>query len=215
MDSFYEWKNDVSPTMVLTRSSSSSSVKHAWTALGGSRIEIPSTFPPYKGIIIGENQNAAKAIPLVQKDDNALGIDGRIQKASEQLNQTNTAIKGLEINVAKSTEIKEQFDIVQVSINEVNRNLNDVQYASSVVRSYAKESLSKIEGVEDKLVNHLDTTKTLISGLADKVEKISLSKTETPVPTSFLYKRNIKIQGPVKPVNMFPTLFPKEVATSS
>jgi len=68
---------------VLTGSSSSSINKNAWTTLDGSRIETPSTFPPYKGIIIQENQNAAKAIPLVQKDDNALGIDGRIQKSSE------------------------------------------------------------------------------------------------------------------------------------
>ena len=43
----------------------------------------------------------------MQKDDNALGIDGRIQKASEQINWTNTTIKGLEINTTKATEVKE------------------------------------------------------------------------------------------------------------
>ena len=79
-DSFYEWKKNVSPENVLTSSSSCSVNKHAWTALDRSRVETPSTFPPYRGIIIVENHNAAKAIPLVQKDDNALGIDGRIQK---------------------------------------------------------------------------------------------------------------------------------------
>lgn len=185
--SFYEWKKNVSPLSMLTGSSYSSSVnKHAWTALDGTRIETPSTFPPYIGIIIGENQNVAKVIPFVQKDDNALGIDGRIQKASEQINWTNTAIKGLEINSAKAAEIKEQFDIVQVSINEVKKCLNDVHFNSSIVRSYAKESLSKIEGVEEKLVDHLDTTKHLISGLTEKVEHMSISKTKKPVPTSFL-----------------------------
>lgn len=74
----------------------------------------------------------------MQKDDNSLGIDGRIEKASEQINWTNTTIKGPEINTAKAAEIKEQFDTVQVSINEVKKSLNDVKYTSSVVHSYAK-----------------------------------------------------------------------------
>lgn len=104
---FYEWKKNVSPEFVLTGSSSSSSTKHAWTTLDGSRIETPSTFPPYRGIIIGENKNATKEIPLIRKDESALGIDGRIQKSSEQINWTNTSIKGLEINIAKAIEIKE------------------------------------------------------------------------------------------------------------
>lgn len=86
---------------------SSSSTKHAWTALDGSKVETPSTFPPYKGIIIRESQNTGKTIPLVQKDDNALGIDGRVQKASEQINWNNTAIKGLEMNTTKTIEIRE------------------------------------------------------------------------------------------------------------
>lgn len=51
--------------------------------------------------------------------------------------------------------------------------------------------------------------------MTKKVEKISLTKKNKPVPTSFLYKRNIKIQDPVKPINRFSALFPKEVATSS
>ena len=61
----------------------SSSAKHSWTTTDGSKIETSTTFPPYKGIVLGEAQNSAKAIPLVIKDDNALGIDRRIQKSSE------------------------------------------------------------------------------------------------------------------------------------
>lgn len=105
--SFYSWKDKIAPINVFTGTTSSSMIdKHGWTALDGSKLETPTTFPPYKGIISGENLNAAKAIPLVQKDDNALGIDGRIQKASEQINWTNTAIKGLEINMAKKDDVK-------------------------------------------------------------------------------------------------------------
>lgn len=183
--------------------------KHAWTALDGSQVETPSTFPPFKGIVIGENHNAAKGIPLVQKDDNALGIDRRIQKASEQLNWTNTAMKGLQLNIAKAAEVKDHFDTIQVSINEVNKCLNNVQYDSTIIHTYAREILSKIEGVEDKLVDHLDTTKSLITCLTNKVENMNLSKIEKPVPNSFLFKRNIKMQDPIMPVNRFPALFPK------
>lgn len=63
--SFYSWKYNISPLNVFTGSTSTSASKHAWTALDGSKVETPTTFPPYRGIVIGENQNAAKAIPLV------------------------------------------------------------------------------------------------------------------------------------------------------
>ena len=99
-----------SENVLITNIASSTSTQHSWSALDGSKIETSSTFPPYKGIILGEAQNSAKAIPLVLMDDNALGSDGRIQKASEQLNWTNTAIKGLEINSAKSSVVREQID---------------------------------------------------------------------------------------------------------
>lgn len=51
--------------------------------------------------------------------------------------------------------------------------------------------------------------------MTEKIEKISLTKTDKQVPTSFLYKRNIKIQDLVKPINRFLALFPKEVSTLS
>jgi len=67
--SFHSWKDNISPINVFTGLTSTSASKHAWTALDGSKVETPTTFPPYKRIVIGENQNAAKAIPLVQKDE--------------------------------------------------------------------------------------------------------------------------------------------------
>ena len=142
--SFYSWKYNIAPLNAFTSSTSTSTSKHAWTALDGSKVGTAMTFPPYKGIVIGENQNATKAIPLIQKDDNALGIDGRIQKASEKLNWTNTAVKGLEMNVEKTIEVKEQIDTVQVSLNDENRCLNNVQFESSMIHSYARDSLNKI-----------------------------------------------------------------------
>lgn len=65
--SFYSWKDNISPLNVFTGSTNTSANKHAWIALDGAKVETPSTFPLFKGIVIRENQNAAKAIPLVQK----------------------------------------------------------------------------------------------------------------------------------------------------
>lgn len=119
------------------------------------------------------------------------------------------------MNVAKSMEVKEQIDTVQVSINDVNKCLNSVQLESSMLCSYARDSLTKIEGVEEKLIDHLDATKHIITGLTDELEKMNLSKIDKPVTNSFLVKRSIRIQDPVKYVDRFRELFPKEVATSS
>ena len=90
------------------------------------------------------------------------------------------------MNVAKSTEVKEQFNTVQVSINDINKSLNDVQYSTTVVRGYVRESLMKLENVEEKFVEHIDSTSGKINELVGKVDKMSLSKEDKPVPSSFL-----------------------------
>ena len=59
---------------------------YSWVSNDGSTVETLTTFPPYKGLVLGENTNAAKAIPLVLKDDSTLRIAERIQKTSEQIN---------------------------------------------------------------------------------------------------------------------------------
>lgn len=65
--------------MMADDRASTSSV-HPWSALDGSKDETITTFPPYKGIVLGEGQNSAKAIPIVLKDDNTLGIDGKFRR---------------------------------------------------------------------------------------------------------------------------------------
>jgi len=81
-----------------------------------------------------------------------------------------------------------------------------------MVRGYVRESLMKLENVEEKFVEHIDSTSGKINELVGKVDKMSLSKEDKPVPSSFLYKRSVKIQYIVKPIDKFPHLFPKEVA---
>ena len=84
MDIFLFLENIVeSKSITMTDTVSYSIAQHSWTAIDGSKVETTTTFPPYKGIILGEAQNSIKSIALVLKDDNALRIDGRIQKASE------------------------------------------------------------------------------------------------------------------------------------
>ena len=52
--SFYSWKDKIAPINVFTGASSSITVnKHGWTTLDGSQIETPTTFPPYKWIVLG------------------------------------------------------------------------------------------------------------------------------------------------------------------
>lgn len=72
--SFYSWKKvRESETVLMTYSASSSS--HSWSAIDGSKIETSTTFPPFKGIVLGEGQHSAKAYPLIQKDDTAAMIE--------------------------------------------------------------------------------------------------------------------------------------------
>ena len=77
--SFYAWKKKNDPPIVhMVDAKSSSAHKNSWTTGDGTKIETTSTFPPYKGILLGEAGSSTKFIPLVLKDDFSLGIDGRI-----------------------------------------------------------------------------------------------------------------------------------------
>lgn len=84
--SFYEWKRKQENIDVQMANVESPSAKHSWTSTNGSKIETSTTFLPYKGIVLGETQNSSKAIPLVLEDAGTLGISGRIQNVSEQIN---------------------------------------------------------------------------------------------------------------------------------
>lgn len=81
--------------------------------------------------------------------------------------------------------------------------------------SYTKESLNKIEEIGENLVGHIDVTKTLLTGLNEKFERMQVTKVEKPVPNSFLVKRNIKIENPIRNVQKFPLLFPKETTSKT
>ena len=57
------------------------------------------------------------------------------------------------------------------------------------------------------------TTRRLIHNLSEKVDNINPKKTDKPIPTSFLHKgKSVQIQ---RPVDRYPSLFPKEVEPKS
>jgi hypothetical protein len=79
---------------------SSISPSHKWKSIDGTIIESKTTFPPFQGIILEDSSKQAKAIPLLTDEANQLsGIDKRVQSVSEQLNWTNTALRGMATQV--------------------------------------------------------------------------------------------------------------------
>lgn len=146
-----EWKNYMEET-------NSWISFYVWTSCDGSKLETNTTFPPYKGIMLGEASNSSKAIPLVLKDDLALGIDGRIHKASEQINWKNKTIKGLEMNMVKNSEQKECFDSLSIIVHIVNKTLNDVNFLVYVLKAFVRESTTQIEIMERKVYYEFKST---------------------------------------------------------
>ena len=108
------------------------------------------------------------------------------------------------MNSAKTFVMKEQFDSLQVSVNSVNNCLNNIEFSSSVLKSYAIESLSKMDEVEGKVIQEICSTKGLIIDFSENFYNMNISKSDKPVPASFLHKRIVQIQNPVKPIDIFP-----------
>jgi hypothetical protein len=81
---------------MVGESSESPSPKHKWKSIDGSIVESNSTFPPFKGIVLEDNAKQVRAIPLLLSEEaiQLSGIDKRVQSVSEQINWTNTALRG-------------------------------------------------------------------------------------------------------------------------
>ena len=106
-------------------------------------MESSSTFPPYKGIILEESRKVAKAFPLVLKYENTIGVYGRVQRVSDQVNWTNNMLGGLQINSTKTREQQEQLDSIQLSLNFVNINQTNIKYYVSVLEGFVREKKIK------------------------------------------------------------------------
>jgi len=127
--SFYEWKKLTHSLAVQVTGEASSTPGHKWKTIDGSTVESKTTFPPFQSIILESDSTQAKANPLlIDTGNHLLGIDKRFQNVSEQLNWTNTALRGMATQVFESKEIKpEQIYDLQVSTNTTVHAVNHLQ----------------------------------------------------------------------------------------
>ena len=56
----------------------------------------------------------------------------------------------------------------------------------------------------------IQSTQELIEELSEKIDKMHIAPKDKPILVSSLFKRSVNIQHPIKPVEKFPFLFPKE-----
>ena len=71
--------------------------KHKWKSLEGQTVESSSNFPPFKDIVLEDNKIQVIAVPLLLFDEatQLTGVDRKVQSLVEQLNWTNTALRGM------------------------------------------------------------------------------------------------------------------------
>jgi hypothetical protein len=85
---------------------------------------------PFKGIILGEEEKQTKATPLMihKEESQQTNSEKRLQSVSEQLNWTNTALRGMEAHTFVTNDYarKKQIDQLQVSANQVASSINSV-----------------------------------------------------------------------------------------
>jgi len=79
--SFFEWKKSSQKAVVqMMGESSEIPPKHKWKSKEGQTVESNSTFPPFKGIILEDNNRQVKAVPLLLSEEaiHLFGIDRRV-----------------------------------------------------------------------------------------------------------------------------------------
>jgi hypothetical protein len=64
--SFYEWKRIAqNPEVQMMEGGAETSPRHKWKSLEGQTVESTSTFPPFKGIVLEDNNRQVRAVPLM------------------------------------------------------------------------------------------------------------------------------------------------------
>jgi hypothetical protein len=106
--SFYEWRKLQQRPSMQMMAQGSSNPCHKWKSLDGSILESKTTFPPFQSIILESDSSQEKACPLLTDTGNQLsGIDKRVQSVTEQLNGTNTSLRGMATQVYQAeTHVK-------------------------------------------------------------------------------------------------------------
>ena len=104
--------------------------KHKWKSIDGRQSKSTYTFPPFKSILLEEEEKQSKAIPrvLAKEDSQMSNSDKRIQIVSEQINWTNITLRGMTTHtfVTSDYACRRHVDQLQVSINELVSSNNSL-----------------------------------------------------------------------------------------
>lgn len=170
----------------------SSTPSHKWKSVDGSTLESKTTFPPFQSIILESGTTHAKACPLLTDTGNQLsGIDKRVQSVSEQLNWTNTALRGMATQVYQTeSNIKpEQINDLQVSSNTATRALNLLQDRVITLDSKVDKTLQELASKHSEKLKTDDIIGdigTALSNIGTNLTELKKKKQDRPIPDSFL-----------------------------
>jgi hypothetical protein len=204
--------------------------KHKWKSLEGQTVESSSTFPPFKGIVLEDNNRQVRAVPLLLSDEatQLTGVDRKVQSLAEQLNWTNTALRGMATHTFVTNDYARRGQIrdLQVSTNTVVQSVNEIQDKVTDVKEKMDTALIEISSKSrESKRNHEE----LMEGLGEAFSNMGKSLLEIkqkdnipdkPIPDPYILPNHpISILSPVykpsetKMDKKFPHHFPPEKDT--
>ena len=133
--SFYEWKGKVfekhlAQMMDSEKVKGMEIPKHKWKSIDGKQSKSTYTFPPFKSILLEEEEKQSKAIPrvLAKEDSQMSNSDKKIHIFSEQINWTNISLRGMDAHTFFTNDYyhRRHVDQLQVSINELVSSNNSL-----------------------------------------------------------------------------------------
>jgi hypothetical protein len=87
-------------------------------------------FHPFKGIILEDGSKQARVVPLMLADEAAQlsGLEKKVQSVSEQVNWTNTTLRGMATHTFVTNDYarKGQIRDLQVSTNTIVQSVNQL-----------------------------------------------------------------------------------------
>jgi hypothetical protein len=208
------------------------SARHEWKSLEGKTVESTSTFPPFKGIILEDNNRQVKAIPLMLAEEatQLSGIEKRVQSITEQVNWTNTALRGMATHTFVTNDYARKGHIrdLQVSTNTIIQSINQI---NDRVTNFHSQATKTQDVIMLKSNDYAKNHEELMEGLGEAFSTMGKTLLEIkpkekapdkPIPKSFILPHSpISIVSPVynpKETTIekkFPIYFPKEEPSSS
>jgi hypothetical protein len=187
--SFYECKKLSQKHISQVTGEGTSTPGHKWKGIDGKAIESRTNFPPFQGVILENDSTQAKAIPLLPDTGNQLsGIDKRVQSLSEQINWTNSALRGLATQVYQTPDHvnPEQIIDLQVSTNTVVDATNHIREKVESLDSTLKEVCHEISEKQSERRETLEELGSALSSIGKTLTDLHQKKRDKPIPDTFL-----------------------------